>query len=107
MDLLDVLDESYQLEIVHRCSSQLGQQSLRFLEVLYVFSIVHMVNTSKSVHREDNVRDEILSKNTTRVLLPTFEAALAGEISYGTNMSVPRVPWGTTVLWCGTRYRVK
>ena len=46
-----------------------------------------MVNTSKSVHREDNVRDEILSKNT-RVLLPTFEAALAGEISYGTNMSV-------------------
>ena len=33
---------------------------------------------------------QILSKNT-RVLLPTFEAALAGEISYGTNMSVPRV----------------
>ena len=26
------------------------------------------------------------------ILLPTFEAALAGEISYGTNMSVPRVP---------------
>jgi hypothetical protein len=49
-----------------------------------------MVNTSKSVHREDNVQREILSKNT-RVLLPTFEAALAGEISYGTNMSVPRV----------------
>ena len=24
-------------------------------------------------------------------VLPTFEAALAGEISYGTNMSVPRV----------------
>ena len=57
-----------------------------------------MVNTSKSVHREDNVRDEILSKNT-RVLLPTFEAALAGEISYGTNMSVPRVASGVGDLF--------
>jgi hypothetical protein len=28
---------------------------------------------------------------TLLILLPTFEAALAGEISYGTNMSVPRV----------------
>ena len=27
------------------------------------------------------------------ILLPTFEAALAGEISYGTNMSVPRVAY--------------
>jgi hypothetical protein len=26
------------------------------------------------------------------ILLPMFEAALAGEISYGQNMSVPRVP---------------
>ena len=34
------------------------------------------------------MRDEILSKNT-RVLLPMFEAALAGEISYGQNMSCP------------------
>ena len=55
-----ILEESYGLEILQRCSSQLGQRTLRFLDVKYFFSVIHMVKTSKSGHRGDNVRHRTL-----------------------------------------------
>ena len=54
-------------------------------------------NLQLKIHRElwEVIPNFCCVRARLGILLPTFEAALlAGEISYGTNMSVPRVRLG-------------